>query len=384
MELTNNTLQKFKHIKRETSDFVNIDPLQTAGILTPEAREAIHEWADGYSVCDFCTSTVDLIKKPPIKDFVHKALPSFLGIDEVRVTTGAREAKFAIMNSFRTENATILIDELAHYSTIVAAQRANFNIVKVPSSGYPKYKIDPEDYAKSIENIISDTKKPPTLALLTYPDGNYGNLQDAESIAKKCQEYDVPLILNCAYSVGRMPVNAKEIGADFIVASGHKSMASSGPIGLLGTSDQYSDIIFRKSPTNKNKEIEMLGCTARGTTIMTMMASFPTVVERVNNWGQEVNNARWFSLKLEDIGLKQVGDNPHNHDLLFFEAPILYDISQKAKGGRYFLYKELKSRSIHGVKPGLTKNFKLSTYGLDKEKLSYVADSFKEIIEKHT
>jgi Sep-tRNA:Cys-tRNA synthetase len=88
-------------------------------------------------------------------------------------------------------------------------------------------------------------------------------------------------------------------------------MAASGPIGLLGVSSEYADIVFRKSPTNKNKEIELLGCTARGATIMTMIASFPHVVKRVNNWDQEVQDARWFSAKLEEMGIGQKGQKPH-------------------------------------------------------------------------
>lgn len=189
---------------------------------------------------------------------MHKALPSFLGIDEVRVTTGAREAKFAIMNSFRNKGDTVLLDGLAHYSSHLAAQRAGLLIEKVPSSASPEYTIDPEDYGHCIEKIIQKTGKPPVLALLTYPDGNYGNIPDASKIASVCHEYDVPLILNGAYSVGRMPVDAGKIGADFIVGSGHKSMASAGPIGILGASEEYADIVFRKSPTHKKRKLKCL------------------------------------------------------------------------------------------------------------------------------
>ncbi len=78
-----------------------------------------------------------------------------------------------------------------------------------------------------------------------------------------------------------------------------------------------------------------------------------------------------------------MGDKPHQHDLLFFEAQNLYEISQKAKDGRYFLYNELKSRKIHGIKPGLTKHFKLSTFGLAKEELEQVVDAFADIIKKY-
>ena len=121
-----------------------------------------------------------------------------------------------------------------------------------------------------------------SLAVLTYPDGNYGNLADARAVADACHDYGVPLLLNGAYAVGRMPVNARELGADIIVGSGHKSMAASGPVGVLGASEEYARTIFRLSSTKKNKEVELLGCTVRGAPLLTLMASFPAVVERVS------------------------------------------------------------------------------------------------------
>jgi Sep-tRNA:Cys-tRNA synthetase len=180
-----------------------------------------------------------------------------------------------------------------------------------------------------------------------------------------------------------MPVSAKDIGADFIVGSGHKSMAASGPVGVLGVSEEYAPIVFRKSKHSKVKEVELLGCTARGATVMTLIASFPEVVKRVRNWDQEVENARWFSARLEDMGFLQIGQKPHSHDLMFIETPRLFEISEKVKNGRYFLYRELKERNIHGIKSGLTKYFKLSTFGLGREKIGFVADAFEEILKKY-
>jgi Sep-tRNA:Cys-tRNA synthetase len=69
---------------------------------------------------------------------------------------------------------------------------------------------------------------------------------------------------------------------------------------------------------------------------------------------------------------------------MFFESKGLYEISKKAKGGRYFLYKELKKRRIHGIKAGLTKNFKLSTYMVEKGQLEIVLGAFREIFEKYS
>lgn len=83
-------LEKFTRLKRDIAR-INVDPLQRGGILTHEAKAALIEWGDGYSICDFCAGMLDHIKNPPVEEFVHSVLPEFLGTDEVRVTHGARE-----------------------------------------------------------------------------------------------------------------------------------------------------------------------------------------------------------------------------------------------------------------------------------------------------
>lgn len=82
------------------------------------------------------------------------------------------------------------------------------------------------------------------------------------------------------------------------------------------------------------------------------------------------------------MGFELLGEKPHNHDLLHFKTDLLYEISKKTKDRGYFLYKELKKRRIHGIKPGRTKSIKLSTYLVSKEKLRVVLDAFREIVEK--
>jgi Sep-tRNA:Cys-tRNA synthetase len=151
-------------------------------------------------------------------------------------------------------------------------------------------------------------------------------------------------------------------------------------VGVLGASEEYARTIFRLSPTKKNKEVELLGCTVRGAPLLTMMASFPAVVERIRSWPVEVEKARWFAAEMERMGMEQQGDRPHNHDLIFFKAENLYAISQTAKKGRYFLYRDLKDRGICGIKPGLTRQFKLSTFALSRAELETVLGAFEEII----
>jgi len=372
------SLQNLSGLRRGHKGLINLMPLQTGGMLTEAARDVLLEFGDGYSVCDFCQGVLCNISNPPIQDFVQEVLPPFLGCDVATITHGAREAKFMIMHSLAKPGDAIIVDGNRHYTTFVAAERAGLNVIEVPSSGHPEFRIDVNEYTALIRQHA------PKLLLLTYPDGNYGNLPDARRLGEIAQQYDVPFILNGAYAVGRMPISMEEMGADFIVGSGHKSMAAAGPVGVLGMKKKWEQLVLRKSAKHRNKDIELLGCTVRGVPLMTLLASFPHVKERVDNWDEQVSKAQWFSAELEKLGFIQLGDRPHRHDLLHFDAPALYEISKRVRERGYFLYKELKERGIWGPQPGLARSFKLSTFAADRQQLAFVIDSFKAILKKYS
>ena len=372
------SLQKLVNLQRQHKDLINLMPLQTGGMLTEAAKKALTEFEDGYSVCDFCSGTLCDISNPPIREFVHELLPQFLGCEVATVTHGAREAKFMLMHSLAQPGDSIMVDGNRHYTTVVAAERVGLDLIEVPHTGYPEFRIDVNEYASLID------KRRPKLILLTYPDGNYGNISDARRLGEIAQEYDIPYVVNGAYSVGRMPISMAETGADFIIGSGHKSMASSGPCGVLGMKKKWEEIVLRRSKTYPKKEVELLGCTLRGTPLITLMASFPYVIERINSWEEQVAKAQWFSTELEKLSFIQLGEKPHKHDLLHFEAPRFYEISQRVREKGYFLYKELKERGIWGLQPGVTKAFKLSTFASNREQLAIVLDAFESIFRKYS
>ena len=296
-----------KNLCREREGFINVDPLQTGGKLYTESKVALQNWGDGYSVCDFCGGRLDQIKNPPIYDFVYTILPKFLEVDVTRVTNGAREGIDTVMHSMCSPGDTVVIDKNAHYTTYVALERNHLNVQEVLNSGYPEFRIDPEKYAAAIEEVKKNTGKLPTLTLLTYPDGAYGNIVDAKRVAEISHQYGIPFLVNAAYGIGRMPISVRELGCDFVVGSGHKSMSACGPIGVLGLKKEHEEKILRKSKFYKVKEVELLGCTSRGASLITLMASFPHVAERVKNWPEEIRKARWFSGEIENLGLKTAG-----------------------------------------------------------------------------
>jgi Sep-tRNA:Cys-tRNA synthetase len=374
----NRTLQKLANLQRQHKGLINLMPLQTGGLLTDAARKALIEFGDGYSVCDFCEGSLCNVTNPPIRGFVTEILPQFLGCEVATITHGAREAKFMVMHSLTKPGDSIIVDASKHYTTVVAAERAGLNIIEVPNSGHPEFIVDVNEYAPLIRQHA------PKLILLTYPDGNYGNLPDARRLGAIAQEYNIPYVLNGAYAVGRLPISMDEIGADFVIGSGHKSMASTGPAGVLGMKKKWEESVLRKSGKYGKKEIELLGCTIRGVPLITLMASFPYVKERVEHWDEQVSKAQWFSVELEKLGFEQLGEKPHRHDLLHFDTPTLYQISKRVRERGFFLYKELKGRGIWGPQPGLAKSFKLSTFAADMQQLALVVDSFKAILNKYS
>jgi Sep-tRNA:Cys-tRNA synthetase len=381
-------LQQYRNLHREWArpDFINLNPIQRGGILSEEARKALLEFGDGYSTCDWCPpkeARLDAIEKPPISSF-YQDLAKFLGMDVARVVTRCREAKFIIFMTMTRPGDIVVVDSLAHYSTFLAAELAQLEVAEVPNSGPPEFRITPEDYRTVIERIIREKGRPPVLALLTHVDSHYGNLTDAKKVAEICHEFNVPLILNAAYTAGIMPVDGKTIGADFIVSSGHKSWAASAPTGILAMKEEFAERVLVRSKRYPNKELALLGCTVMGAPLLSLMASFPHVAERVKKWDEEIEKARYLVSVLEQIeGTRQLGIRPKQHTLIHVQSDGFWKVSQQHPRRGYFLYDELKQRRIVGIQPGLSKHFKLNTYGLSWEDVKYVGDAFLEIAKKY-
>jgi Sep-tRNA:Cys-tRNA synthetase len=241
-------LQKYQNVVRRTQkDFINIHPIQAAGKLTPAAQKALVEFGDGYSICDFCLEgKLQTITKPPVAEFLED-MATFMGVDVVRPTAGSRMAMNVVFKVLASPGDFVVIDGLAHYTTYLAAEDTKVQLLEVPHNGHPEYKLDLSKYGEKIEEIKSRTGKLPPFVVLTHVDYNFGNMNDIKTVSKICKDYDVPLVINGAYSVGVMPIKAKDVGADVLIGSGHKSMAASGPIGLLGAKSDLADKLFSKS-----------------------------------------------------------------------------------------------------------------------------------------
>lgn len=371
-------------LTNKTKDNINLNPIRRGGFVTPTVHEYASKYLDGYSICDTCKGWLEDIEKPPLCK-ISDLLLSHYPMDHSIMTFGAREAMALAIKAIVPKGGTVVVDSNRHYSSILAIESVDAQFIEVESSGYPEYKIDPASFREAIKEYVKENNKNPDLILLTHVDGNWGNLVNAEKVGEIALEFEIPFLLNAAYSAGRFKFNPKEMHADLVAISGHKSFGSTGPVGALLYKQEFANGIERKSPTYSNKNINVLGCTVRGTASAAFYQALSELDERLKRWDEVIKNTRYFVDKMEELskgGIVQLGEKPKNHDVVYFETPILYEIGEKHRKKGYFLYDELKKRNITGIKQGRTKGFKLSIYGLSQREIDHVINTFREIINE--
>ncbi|MFO8017497.1 MAG: O-phospho-L-seryl-tRNA:Cys-tRNA synthase [Promethearchaeia archaeon] len=399
LKYSNELAQRYSHLTRSINEeFINIHPIQRGGILTPEAYKALISYGDGYSLCDNCLKgRIDKIENPPVVNFLED-MGKYLQIDNIMPTAAARETKRMAMEAMSKrypKRKTVIVDGNAHYTTYLAIENNNLKVREVPNTGEPENKINPEDYREVIQKVQEEEGELPLLAVLTHVDYKYGNLNDPQPVGEICKEFGIPFLLNAAYSGGVLPIDCKDNNVDIIACSGHKSMAASGPVGLIGFSDKFHDDIMVHSQiegdiTGKsfhNKICMVNGCPpVYGAPLITLMASFPEVVKRTQDIyvNEESDKANYVIEKIKPIdGITVRGTLPKVHPLTNVKTDCFHEVAKTHDRRGFFLRDEFKERGIIGMLPGITKEMKFNTFGLTWEQVKYFTESFLTIAEKY-
>lgn len=370
--------------------YINLDPIQAGGRLTTDAMKAVLAYGDGYSVCDHCTKPfrLDHISKPPLAEF-HRDLATFLNMDVARLVPGARRGFQAVASALVRPDDPVLLTAYSHYTEFLSVEQSRGIPFEIPADDF--HIITPDAAAIRIEEVIKTTGKTPALMFVEQVDYQYGNQHPVSDLIKVAHQYDIPVLCNGAYTVGIMDVNGKELGADFLVGSGHKSMAAPAPSGVLATTSEWAETVFRTTGIKGDltgrtfgvKEVEMMGCTLMGVTSVGMMASFPHVKKRVKEFDAQVQYVnRIVDALLTIEGTKVQSEYPRKHTLTRMNTTDSFDtIAKTHKKRGFFLTSALRERGIAGILAGSTRVWKFNSYGITREQADYIAESFIEIAQ---
>ncbi len=150
---------------------------------------------------------------------------------EVIFTRGTTEAinlvAFSFGEAFCKAGDEIIISAMEHHSNIVPWQllceRKGLTLKVIPINDKGELKLD--EYKK----LLNERTR---LVAVAHVSNVLGTVNPVKDIIDIAHEQDIPVLIDGAQAIPHIPVNVKELDADFYVFSGHKIYAPTG-IGVL-------------------------------------------------------------------------------------------------------------------------------------------------------
>ena len=379
-------------VRSREEQYINIHPIQAAGRLTTEARKALISYGDGYSTCDFCRKPfrLDKISRPGIAEF-HADLAKWLNMDQARVVPGARRGFQAVANTLVNKGDSVIVSALAHYTEFLAVENAGGLVKEVPLND--KHIVTADATAQKIEDVKVETGKLPVLVMIDHFDYQFANEHEIAGIGKVAHQYDIPFLYNGAYTVGVQPVDGKKIGADFVVGSGHKSMASVAPSGVLAINEEFAPKALRTTAHGRRPDQAQVRDQGSGDARVHADGWDPAVDDGIVPDGKGTRAPLGRRTKKVQLLHRHPAPDqreqgtlryPRKHSLSKIDTTGSFDtVAQTHKRRGFYFSDELTSRGIVGEFAGATRTWKLNTYGLTWDQIHYLADAFTEIAEKY-
>jgi cysteine desulfurase/selenocysteine lyase len=167
-------------------------------------------------------------------EIAHEEVARFInakGIEEIVFVRGTTEAINLVAYAWGLHNLKkddeVIVSLVEHHSNIVPwellSKTKGFKIkyIEVNNDGTLNY--------ESFEEIISRKTK---IVCLSQVSNVTGIVNDAKRVAKIAHDHGALALIDGAQSVPHLPINVKELDADFLAFSGHKMLGPTG-IGVL-------------------------------------------------------------------------------------------------------------------------------------------------------
>lgn len=153
-----------------------------------------------------------------------------VSVDEIIFTSGGSESNNTVLKgvayTYKKKGNHIITSQIEHPAIINPCKYLEdlgyeVSYIKVDEFGM----VDPIEIEKSItENTI--------LVSIMHSNNETGTIQPIEEIAHICKKHRVLLHTDASQSLGKVPINIKNLGVDFLTVAGHKLYGPKG-IGAL-------------------------------------------------------------------------------------------------------------------------------------------------------
>jgi len=162
----------------------------------------------------------------------RQQVANLLGCDseEIVFTSGGSESNNMVLkgvaHTYRGKGSHIITSEIEHPAIINPLkylEELGFKVsyLSVDQDGL----INPAD----VENLISEET---ILVTIMHSNNETGTIQPIEEIAEICNKHNVLFHTDASQSIGKVSVNVRELGVDFLTVAGHKLYAPKG-VGAL-------------------------------------------------------------------------------------------------------------------------------------------------------
>lgn len=156
----------------------------------------------------------------------------FLGADadEIVFTSGGTESNNAVLLGI----VPSLVDRGRHVVTTAVEHPSVLNpAIRLMESGFDVTFVNPDcTGVVPAEALIRTMRKDTVLVSVMLANNETGAIQPVEEIARAARERGIPSHTDAAQAAGKIPLDVRELGVDYLTVAGHKLYAPKG-IGCL-------------------------------------------------------------------------------------------------------------------------------------------------------
>ncbi|MBC8033004.1 MAG: cysteine desulfurase, partial [Chitinophagaceae bacterium] len=139
--------------------------------------------------------------------------------------------------SFLKKGDGVLITAMEHHSNIVPWQmiceerQAILKVLPMDNNGVLML--------EQLDALLDDRTK---IVACTYVSNSLGTVNNIKEIISRAHARNIPVLVDAAQAVQHMPVDVQDLGADFLVFSGHKLYGPTG-IGVLYGKEEWLNML---------------------------------------------------------------------------------------------------------------------------------------------